>query len=460
MTSRTFQFTVQTPGSWFDGLTPGVWTKVAAGSSGAAGWQQGTRISDIPLPMATSSAAPDGAAASGTGTDREAIWREWTGSMVDQTRKEYLFVAMGGGSNTSYYGNEVYALALNVTQPKWYVLQQATPRDVAATNPPPSPLGKYSDSRMASAHHWARGVFAYNSGVDKAWYHGVHAATPLDSGSFIIFSYNRAASYLPQNSTQSKAAYTAGNPWTSSASYGNAGDAYGTPGAYSKGQSVYDPVKNRVWAFPSETPSSPAYCYDGTTGVYLGSITATGTNAACGSWAVLDETNRYIYTDNYYDVSTTQYGSVMRFNIGLADNAATPFAITNTTPGAATVIANLVNDPPQGMRGSIEGKGAVFHAGKIYQMQLGHAYFPETIPDYALAKYDPATRVWTSIALAPGLTQGVDYPRTLRTVSGAGLWSKFNIVRNMNIAGDACFVAYTGPIAGPTWVMRVTSSGL
>lgn len=452
--SQTITFTVQDAGNWFDNLTPGVWTKIAAGSSGAAAWQQGTRISDIAMPMAASSAAPDGTPATGTGTDREAIWREWTGAMVDATRKEYLFVAMGGGSSTSYFGNEVYCLALNVAQPKWYVLQQATPRDVAALNPGANGLtpGRYQDGRMASAHHWARGVFA--EGADRAWYHGVHAATPLDSGSNIIFSYNRAASYLPQSSTGSKAAYSAGNPWTSSTSYGSSGNAVGDNN-YSKGPSVYDSVKNRVWCFGAGTSSSQAYCYDGTSGGYLGAIQSNGTGSASGNWAAIDVTGRKIYTDNAVDV--TGNGSVLVFDIGAADGL-TSWTSSPINQGTAVKVANA-NQPPLGAFGNIEGKGAVFHAGKIYLMQLGHATFSASaVPDYLLAKYDPATRAWSSIA--PSGVQGTDYPRTLRTVNGQGLWSKFNIVPNMNAAGDACFVAYTGPIAGPTWVMRVTSAGL
>jgi hypothetical protein len=387
MTARTFTFTVTAAGipSWFTGLTPGVWGTIATAGNGTL-----------------SQVAP-----TSPGGGQGGVTIAWTGGCVNQTGKEFLLVANGGGID--YYGNEVYALQLGVATPKWFRLLDPTPSGYIAN---PDADGVYSDGRMSAVHGWHRCVFANG----KAWYHGQDAITTSDGQTNKIWSFDRSYAGLASAHGQTPLAHVNNaGPWTY---YGDVSSSTD----WGVGASCYDSQDNRIWSTAGNTNGSPAKGFNATTGVQVAAIP---------------------------EVSGAQVGATfmvcatpLRKLIGLSRLTAGGVYVANLTTLTGSVQATT------GMPASMSGTGW----GGVYHEASGYVYaFDPAQTGKTVYRLNPSTWVWTAITPSGGATPTV--PAQYR-----GTYGKFNIIQDMG-NGEACLVCVTD-VTGPTYVMRVPAAGI
>jgi hypothetical protein len=173
------------PGFAHAAACPPVWLSVAGGSSTSTSCPSGAPAWFNALPEKTWGTV----AASGTiqavlpspspGGTPQGITSAWSGAVLDTKRQELQIPAQGGHSD--YYGNEVYALALNTATPRWARL----------TNPRYDwgPGSTMDDGSPRATH--GRCFMAYAANTDRTLMTAMSGFAPLGSSSNNGFAFDR-----------------------------------------------------------------------------------------------------------------------------------------------------------------------------------------------------------------------------------------------------------------------------
>jgi hypothetical protein len=379
--------------SWFVNMADNTWKAVAGGAG---------QTLDAVKPVSPG------------GNGQNGIIGAWSGGCVDQTRGELILAANGGHSD--YYGNEVYACAVRSETPSWERLTDPTPASL---------LG--SGYGAANLDGLPRSMHTYNGACfvgGKVWYASTSDASPLAASSGQMWSFDRdKAGNGPFPVAYSSV--VSNNLWV------NRGNS-GAGGLIEGNGAVWDRNHNKIWSFGNSTP--PLYS------VNLSTLAVTNYNrSASAQWGGTAGAMAYGLTG-----ATTDLLAV--FNHDYSGSSPYVWLIDLNNPTGGLVQKTLSTT----MR---VGSGCVYHQASrsfyIYEKANGANIFRVQIPANPLT--DSWANAWSTVTPAAGNTV------TPQNSTGAGTYSKFNIIEDMG-NGQSALVVILGTTL-PIYVYKLPGTG-
>jgi hypothetical protein len=448
MTTRTFQFTVQSSGapSWFTSQAAKTWTAVASSATLQAASSGQSALSGATFPtMATA----------------------WTGGCVDQVRGDLIFAANGG--HDDYRGNEVYACRIKAASPAWYRLNDHTPNSsmvltgssTANTTAgqgwdPSNYAAMWTDGRMRAVHGWCSQTYANG----RVWFPSQSSPTGAGNSTGHAWSFDRAYSGLPSAPGGSPLAW-ANNAgpweWLGAAATGNrstttTGAPMGIPAF------ALDPVTGLIWTACGNA--------DAAWMVRFGSLnTATeaiqytsygpGWDTPDGRWACV------VYDPAWDGVAGDPNNTCRwRYWVGISPNS-NGIIVLNlkaANPYATSAWVGVVSTSNTSALSAV-GLGAVYHAPSRSILlgdpsQLGSSILKLRVPTNGDGTFAGGTwQVSTITAAGGGANPGTGFGD-----GGTGwrAYSKFNIINDMG-NGQSALVC-CGGVTLPTYVYKLPTT--
>lgn len=428
MTTKTFNITAAPAGAvptwWSTNFNPGSWKSVAA---------SGTLFSALYPDQDQYTAAALGWPSYGGDPRARALgfMADYGGGCTDATRREYLFVALGG--HADYVGNEAYALALWHDTPYWYRINDPTPATVMGQLPQPGDPGVEADGRCRSMHTY--GLPVHVGG--KTWfpYQGF-VRSPGGVMVNAVACFNREATGVFSNATSPLAWANNAGQWTLR-SLNNTPNTLpaGNVNTYINASAKYESATGFIYcvnsgnaevfiikvdpSYPDATSSAAHSCH---------SLTANGGNPPylgprLALVAIPDRT-----------VAGGGDGVLMWFN-GSSPNTLTFCSAPKigTGSGSAIWVNRTCSGGPaeivSGTYSDVAGGYAVYHNGAVYYMDWGR--YGSTIWKLPLpADLATGSLVWTQIATHATNPADVQAKIPIGQMS-ASMHGNFNIIPDM-----------------------------